>query len=99
MFITEAKETKIDGEYYRACDTFLHLGIPFKIYLHLMHICVRARVCVCVRVHFAYFTVSSIQTMMLEVQLWGLSISLNHLEIFLHLNQGSFQQAGQDLDS
>lgn len=95
MCITEVKETKIDGEYYRACDTFLHLGIPFKIYLHLMHMCVFVRA----RVHFAYFTVSSIQTMMLEVQLWGLSISLNHLEIFLHLNQGSVQLAGQDLDS
>lgn len=40
LCITEAKETKIDGEYYRACDTFLHLGVPFLIYLHLTLLCV-----------------------------------------------------------
>lgn len=49
LCITEVKESKIDGEYYRACDTFLHLGIPFKIYLHLMHMCVFVHARVCVR--------------------------------------------------
>lgn len=69
LCITEAKESKIYWEYYRACDTFLHLGIPFKIYLHLMHMFVCVRLCVCACMYILHILLYQVS------RLWCLNLS------------------------